>query len=196
MLELLGSLSFALLSKSLFVDLFTSQCSIAKRKDLFRNNRLHCTDCFLQSHHRFNHIFDLSVGCRRTSFVLFQSTVGDKEPHSVYNNNNNNNSELAKLRKEYSSTGIDDENSLDDNPIVVFQKWLNEAIASKVHEPNAMCLATCDLSTGYPSARMVLLKDLDDRGFVWYTNYESRKGQDLQNVSYKEQGNVTMACFT
>jgi hypothetical protein len=102
------------------------------------------------------------------------------------NNNNNNHSELAKLRKEYSCTGIDDENSLGDNPIVVFQKWLNEAIASKVHEPNAMCLATCDLSTGYPSARIVLLKGLDDRGFVWYTNYESRKGQDLQNVSKKE----------
>jgi len=108
--------------------------------------------------------------------------------HNSNNNNNHNHSELAKLRKEYSSTGIDDENLLDDNPIVVFQKWLNEAIASKVHEPNAMCLATCDLSTGYPSARMVLLKDLDDRGFIWYTNYESRKGQDLQNVSYEEHG--------
>ena len=103
---------------------------------------------------------------------------------NCHTSNNNNNRELAKLRKEYSSTGIDDENTLDDNPIVVFQTWLNEAIASKVHEPNAMCLATCDLSTGYPSARIVLLKGLDDRGFVWYTNYESRKGQDLQNVRF------------
>jgi hypothetical protein len=181
------AMKLLLFSKSLFVELFTSQCSIKKHKDFFRNNRLYRTDCFLQSHHRFNHFLDQSIGCQQTSLVLNQSTIGDKEPHSVYNNNSNN-SELAKLRKEYSSTGIDDENLLDDNPIVVFQKWLNEAIASKVHEPNAMCLATCDLSTGYPSARMVLLKDLDDRGFIWYTNYESRKGQDLQNVSYEEHG--------
>jgi pyridoxamine 5'-phosphate oxidase len=107
----------------------------------------------------------------------------EQESAAVLGFDKNNNSELAKLRKEYSSSGIDDENTLDVNPIVVFQRWLDEAIASKVHEPNAMCLATCDLSTGSPSARIVLLKGLDDRGFVWYTNYESRKGQELQKVS-------------
>jgi pyridoxine/pyridoxamine 5'-phosphate oxidase len=106
----------------------------------------------------------------------------DQESPAVAGFEKNNDSGLAKLRKEYSSKGIDDENTLDVNPIVVFQKWLDEAIASKVHEPNAMCLATCDITTGSPSARIVLLKGLDDRGFVWYTNYESRKGQELHNV--------------
>jgi hypothetical protein len=174
-----GSLSFALLSKSIVLDKSISQYSATKRLYLFRNQNFHRADTyFLEPSQPFNLFLDQP---QRTSFILFQSAIGDNESLPY---NNNDVMELAKLRKEYSTTGIDDENTLDDNPMVVFQTWLNEAIASKVHEPNAMCLATCDLSTGYPSARMVLLKELDDRGFVWYTNYESRKGQDLQNVRY------------
>ena len=90
-------------------------------------------------------------------------------------------SNLAKLRREYSSAGIDDENNLDANPLVAFQNWFDEACAANVHEPNAMCLATAD-ADGAPSARIMLLKGFDERGFVWFTNYESRKGQELQSV--------------
>jgi len=88
---------------------------------------------------------------------------------------------LAKLRREYSSAGIDDENTLDPNPLVAFQEWFDEACAANVHEPNAMCLATAD-KEGAPSARIMLLKGFDESGFVWFTNYESRKGQELQSV--------------
>ncbi|MDB5397627.1 MAG: pdxH [Rhodospirillales bacterium] len=64
------------------------------------------------------------------------------------------------------------------NPIDVFQEWLAEAIASEPNDPTAMCLATADAG-GNPSARMVLLKGIDQRGFAFYTNFESRKGREL-----------------
>lgn len=87
-------------------------------------------------------------------------------------------STVATLREEYSSTGLD-ESTLTDNPFVLFKKWLDEAVAAQVREPNAMCLATVD-QTGRPSNRYVLLKGFDDNGFVWYTNYTSRKAQQLE----------------
>ena len=65
-----------------------------------------------------------------------------------------------------------------DDPYALFAEWLAEATASEVNDPNAMCLATCT-PDGLPSARMVLLKGVDDRGFVFYTNLESRKGGEL-----------------
>lgn len=65
-----------------------------------------------------------------------------------------------------------------DNPIVIFQDWLAEAHDSEPNDPTAMTLATSDID-GMPSARMVLLKDADDRGFVFYTNTESQKGCEL-----------------
>lgn len=66
------------------------------------------------------------------------------------------------------------------SPLVQFSQWFNEALAAKVPEPNAMTLATVDAS-GQPSARTVLIKGFDERGFVFFTNYESRKGHDLQS---------------
>ncbi|MBL8836595.1 MAG: pyridoxamine 5'-phosphate oxidase [Alphaproteobacteria bacterium] len=63
-------------------------------------------------------------------------------------------------------------------PFVRFGAWLKEAEASELNDPNAMTLASCDRD-GRPSARMVLMKDFDERGFVFYTNLESRKGRDL-----------------
>ena len=66
----------------------------------------------------------------------------------------------------------------DDDPIERFQRWLEEALESEPYEPTAMTLATVD-SNGIPSARMVLLKDADASGFVFYTNTESRKGVEL-----------------
>jgi len=66
-----------------------------------------------------------------------------------------------------------------DDPIAIFQSWLAEAAASEPNDPNAVCLATAT-PEGLPSARMVLLKGVDARGFVFYTNLESRKGSELR----------------
>ncbi len=64
------------------------------------------------------------------------------------------------------------------DPYLIFAEWMAEATASEINDPNAMCLATCT-PEGRPSARMVLLKGQDSRGFVFYTNLESRKGREL-----------------
>src|SRR5947209_4406049 len=68
--------------------------------------------------------------------------------------------------------------SADPNPIQQFKKWYDEALAARIPEPDAMTLATAT-KVGKPSARIVLLKGFDERGFVFYTNYESRKARDL-----------------
>jgi pyridoxamine 5'-phosphate oxidase len=84
---------------------------------------------------------------------------------------------LAELRQNY-IRGVLDEASVDSNPIAQFQMWFSEAQQSGLPEPNAMTLAT-STSDGYCTARIVLLKEMDENGFVFYTNYESRKGRDL-----------------
>jgi pyridoxamine 5'-phosphate oxidase len=84
---------------------------------------------------------------------------------------------IADLRKSYERAELDEGASHSD-PLLQFDQWLNEAISSEVPEPNAMTLATVG-SDLRPSTRVVLIKDYDARGIVWYTNYESRKGQEL-----------------
>jgi pyridoxamine 5'-phosphate oxidase len=84
---------------------------------------------------------------------------------------------LADMRKDYSMAGLL-EKDLAKNPFRQFEKWFQEAEAAKVPEPNAMTLATTGRD-GRPSARTMLLKACDGRGFVFYTNYESRKGREL-----------------
>jgi len=86
---------------------------------------------------------------------------------------------LADLRKEYSLAGLSEKDVAKD-PYRQFEKWFQEAEAAKVHEPNAAVLATA-ARDGRPSARMVLLKAVDGRGFVFYTNYHSRKGRELES---------------
>jgi pyridoxamine 5'-phosphate oxidase len=86
-------------------------------------------------------------------------------------------SDLADLRKEYMQRGLD-ETQVDADPIRQFQRWFDAAVAAAHPEPNAMAVATA-APDGAPSARMTLLKGLDARGFVFYTNYESRKGAEL-----------------
>ncbi|MDP8950129.1 MAG: pyridoxamine 5'-phosphate oxidase [Actinomycetota bacterium] len=86
-------------------------------------------------------------------------------------------SSLSDLRKEYTRTGLD-ESDADPDPIEQFRKWFDEALAADLHEPNAMTLATAT-PDGKPSARVVLLKGFDARGFDFYTNYEGRKGREL-----------------
>ncbi|MGH2615520.1 MAG: pyridoxamine 5'-phosphate oxidase [Thermomicrobiales bacterium] len=81
------------------------------------------------------------------------------------------------MRKEYALAGLD-EADLDTDPIRQFARWFAEAQEAGVPEANAMMLATVS-PDGMPSARIVLLKGFDERGFVFYSNYESPKGRDL-----------------
>lgn len=84
---------------------------------------------------------------------------------------------LANLRTDYTLEHLSEAN-VDKNPITQFEKWLNEAIEKEVMEPAAMVLSTVN-KTGVPSSRVVLLKDVQDPYFYFFTNYESRKGQDI-----------------
>ncbi|MBD2693832.1 pyridoxamine 5'-phosphate oxidase [Anabaena catenula] len=84
---------------------------------------------------------------------------------------------IADLRKDYTLQDLS-ENQIDLNPFIQFKTWFNQATSAQLPEPNAMTLATCT-PDGKPSARMVLLKDFDERGFVLFTNYNSHKGQEL-----------------
>jgi len=85
--------------------------------------------------------------------------------------------DIANLRKSYERAELNESASAAD-PMVQFDLWLQEAIASEVPEPNAMTLATVG-SDLRPSTRVVLIKGYDARGMVWFTNYNSRKGQQL-----------------
>ncbi len=90
----------------------------------------------------------------------------DKTPH-----------DLAQMRRQYELAELDETHVAAD-PLQQFQRWFDEAVKAKALEPNAMTLATVS-AQGRPSTRVVLLKGLDARGLVWYTNYDSRKGQEL-----------------
>lgn len=85
--------------------------------------------------------------------------------------------DLAQLRNDYALKTLD-EGHVDRDPMKQFGVWMVEAIHAQVPEPTAMTLATAD-AKGRPSARIVLLKGMDPRGFVFYTNYDSRKGREL-----------------
>jgi len=85
--------------------------------------------------------------------------------------------EIAQIRKEYTLHGLDF-SDIDSNPLTQFSKWFEDARQAEVPEPNAMHLATVS-AQGQPSGRIVLLKGLDEIGFVFYTNYESHKGKNL-----------------
>jgi pyridoxamine 5'-phosphate oxidase len=87
-------------------------------------------------------------------------------------------SRLAHLRKSYERAALDEDASEPD-PLRQFERWLSEAIAAQLPEPNAMTLATVD-ADGRPSTRVVLIKGADARGIVWYTNYHSRKARELE----------------
>jgi len=89
---------------------------------------------------------------------------------------------VADLRKEYTRAGLREADA-DPDPIEQFRRWFDEALAADLHEPNAMTLATAT-PDGRPSARVVLLKGFDEKGFVFYTNYEGRKGRELDENPY------------
>lgn len=88
---------------------------------------------------------------------------------------------IADLRKDYTLQGLS-ETEVDPNPFIQFKKWFDQTLSTQLLEPNAMTLATAT-KEGKPSARIVLLKDFDCRGFVFYTNYNSHKGQELAKNS-------------
>lgn len=87
------------------------------------------------------------------------------------------NDKLASLRREYTRTGLD-ESQADPDPIKQFDIWFNEALEAELMDANGMTLATADREAR-PSARTVLLKHFDHKGFVFYTNYESRKAKEM-----------------
>src|SRR5512133_881918 len=90
--------------------------------------------------------------------------------------------QLAQLRKSYERAELSEAASHAD-PLLQFEQWLAEAIKAEVPEPNAMTVATV-ASNLRPSTRVVLIKGYDARGIVWYTNYDSRKGQELAGNPY------------
>lgn len=85
---------------------------------------------------------------------------------------------IADLRKDYCRASLS-EQDVDPNPVSQFNKWLGEAISAQVAEANAMSVSTAS-ADGRPSSRILLIKGVDERGFTWFTNYESRKAQDLR----------------
>lgn len=85
---------------------------------------------------------------------------------------------LAHLRKDYRHASLS-ESALLADPVTLFSDWLMQALAAKIPEPNAMSVATVG-TDGRPSSRILLIKDFDQNGFTWFTNYLSRKGQELE----------------
>lgn len=85
--------------------------------------------------------------------------------------------DIATMRKEYTKAGLD-RDDLEDNPFMQFDKWFKQAIEADILEPNAFDLATVNRDM-QPRSRVVLLKYFDKEGFVFFTNYESRKGRDI-----------------
>lgn len=107
--------------------------------------------------------------------------------------------DLAQLRRDYSQRGLM-ESELDPDPLAQFRKWLAEAVLHQLQEPNAMTLSTVD-ADGQPWSRTVLLKACDERGFVFFTNYEGAKARHLAHeprcaltfwwAAHERQVNVT-----
>jgi len=87
--------------------------------------------------------------------------------------------DLAAIRKEYRLQSLS-EQDIDANPVKQFEKWFQQAMESGIEEPNAMTLATSTIE-GKPSARIVLLKGIKENGFIFFTNYESKKGKQMHD---------------
>jgi len=89
---------------------------------------------------------------------------------------------IAHLRTDYSQAALSEADT-DPDPIQQFAKWFDEALRAQVPEPNAMGVSTVG-ADGRPSSRILLIKDFDARGFTWFTNYDSRKGEQLRAHPY------------
>ncbi|KAK4056698.1 pyridoxamine-phosphate oxidase [Microbotryomycetes sp. JL221] len=112
------------------------------------------------------------------------------EAHSMQDSSKQQPAQLASVgnHETYLSQGIPSRQALDPNPLTQFSTWFQHAQQSDtVVEPEAMSVSTVDQQTSIPSTRIVLLKQVDERGFVFYTNYESRKGRELFPQGYEPQ---------
>lgn len=89
--------------------------------------------------------------------------------------------DINSLRKEYKRSALN-RNSVEKNPLKQFETWLDEAIESEILDPTAMTVSTID-ENGFPQSRIVLLKYLDESGFIFFTNYKSRKGKSIEKNS-------------
>lgn len=89
---------------------------------------------------------------------------------------------IADLRKSYERDALD-ESAADADPLRQFERWMQQALGAELPEPNAMTVATVG-ADGRPSTRIVLIKGYDERGIVWYTNYLSRKGRELEHSAW------------
>lgn len=87
------------------------------------------------------------------------------------------NTSIAELRRDYRMAALD-ESTAGHDPFALFQRWFNDAVAAQIPEPNGMTVVSVDPHSR-PSARIVLLKEVDHRGFTFFTNYDSRKGQEF-----------------
>ncbi len=90
-----------------------------------------------------------------------------------------NTQDVSAVRREYELDGLE-RSALVSDPVIQFSHWMDEALVADPNDATSMTLATADIS-GYPSARIVLLKGFDARGFTWFTNYKSEKGQQLDD---------------
>jgi len=86
---------------------------------------------------------------------------------------------LNEIRRDFAGKPLDDQ-SIKENPFEQFEIWFEEAVNAQILDPNAMSITTVD-SSGQPSTRIVYLRGINDKGFIFYTNYKSDKGQDLEN---------------
>lgn len=89
---------------------------------------------------------------------------------------------IADIRTDYSQSELL-ETATDADPVVQFSRWFDEAVKAGVKEPNAMGVSTVS-ADGRPSSRILLIKNFDQRGFTWFTNYDSRKGAELERNPY------------
>lgn len=89
---------------------------------------------------------------------------------------------IAAIRTDYTQASLSEADT-DADPIVQFANWFEQALVAQIREPNAMGVSTVS-ADGHPSSRILLVKDFDHRGFTWFTNYESRKGEQLANNRY------------
>ncbi len=92
------------------------------------------------------------------------------------------NTDISRIRRDYLLTELD-EKTVNSNPYEQFSIWMEEAIKANIIDPSAMILSTSG-KDGQPSSRVVLLKEIENNGFVFYTNYESKKGRDLSENPY------------
>jgi pyridoxamine 5'-phosphate oxidase len=138
---------------------------------------------YLLSTKKFSSYNSKTSVCQRLIFLFFPQK--NRSPflitaHLPMSSPSESNPSIADLRVNYQKGSLDFAD-VQPNPLDQFSRWFDEALRSELPEPNALHLSTLDASTGRLSGRIVLLKGLDTTGFVFYTNYNSRKGREISH---------------